>query len=523
MKQEDTPVIPPNLKALWDELYVDKASVETRCETFAMWTLPYICPQEEQDGQPEIRGNVAIGARLVNHLANRIVSAMFPTDRPFFALPPTPEAKAKLAEEAADEVEAAKELLVLNKATASVAADAMRDFDLTKYRPLAVEGAKHLLVTGGAVIRRHADGERTLYGIKHYAITRDMRGNMTSCLLRDSKKFGSLSVSQQDSLKSKRPTHYQKDTPVELYTFFVKVGKHSWAGQQGLDTTLVDGSYDTYTDTNLPVLDLTWTLAHGETYPRGLVEEHAVLFHNVNVTTDAIIDMIGMAADIKKLVDPSSVLDIEELNASARGTYHLGREGDITETPFNKRQELVTITDQVSMWERQLSQAFLLGSGSVRDAERVTAEEVRAFARELESAFGGLYSKLALSWQKREADYLLSQMELGGALKNFDVLVVTGLESMSREGQMDALRLAVADLQMLDSVPEDVRGTIDKRAFAEFVFTNRGILLATFLLSQEQIAANQQAEMQQQQQLMQMQGQADAASAAATQAVQSGE
>jgi hypothetical protein len=105
-------------------------------------------------------------------------------------------------------------------------------------------------------------------------------------------------------------------------------------------------------------------------------------------------------------------------------------------------------------------------------------------------------------------------------LDSVDVVVTTGLESLSREGQLEALRLAIADLQMLDAVPEDVRAAMDVRAFSEFVFTNRGVNFGQFIKSKEQIQADQQAQMQQEQAMMAQQGAVQAASQAAAKSAQ---
>lgn len=508
--------MPTDLQIVWEEMQAMKQDIVTRCEQYAMWTIPSVCPIENEGGQEQSKGNVAIGAKLVNNLSNRIVDTMFPSDRPFFSLPLTPAAKRQIVEDhEGDETAAAKQALMIRKVTEDIVQDAMREFDLTQYRPIAVETVKHSIVTGGCMVRRHLDGLRSVYGIKDYCAARDMRGVLVKVILRDVKLFKSLAFEDQRVLEERFPGKYKGDSEVVIYTYFERVSKTSWKGVQGLDKVVLNQSYDTYNSVNLPVLDITWNLSRGEDYPRGLVEDHANLFHNVDVTTEAILDLIGIAADVKYFVDPASGIDIDELNNSLRGSYHSGRADDVTALEFKHRLDLQVMAEQVQAWERLLSQSFLMSSGSVRDAERVTAEEIRAFARELESAFGGLYSKLALSWQKREADYLMAEQvnleDYEGLPEFFDVVVTTGLESLSREGQLEALRLAIADLQMLDAVPEDIRATLDKRAFTEFVFVNRGINFAQFVLSQDQIDANRERELQEQQRLMQTQGAVDTA------------
>lgn len=512
-----------DLKSIWETLDGKKGDIIARCEQYAMWTVPSVCPMENEDGAAQSKGNVAIGARLVNHLSNRIVDTMFPSDRPFFALALSPEAKRRASAEMNDD-EQAEFANRLRKATAEAENLAMRELNLTAYRPVAVQAVQHQIITGNAVIHRNEDGTRVVYGIKDFCCTRDVKGALLKCILKDSKIFGSLSDEVQDKLHETRP-ELKDDDEVVLFTYYWRMnGK--WHRLQGVDEVVLESTRTSYKDADLPVLALTWNLSRGESYGRGLVEDHAVQFHNIDVSTLALIDLIGIAADIKFLVDPASQLDVEEWNSAVRGAYLPGRKDDISVPDYPKRLEIQVIRESVNEWSRELAQAFLMNSAGVRDAERVTAEEIRFYARELESAFGGLYSRLALGWQQKEAEYLISQIDFSvmseTGVKTFDVVVTTGLESLSREGQLDNLRLAIADLQMLDAVPEDMRQVINKRKFAEFVFTNRGVKLAEFVYTDAELAAQQQQALAAEQQLVQQEGQNQVAVEAGKQAAKGG-
>ncbi len=509
-----------DLPSTWGQMQTDKNDLENRCEQYALWTVPYICPEDNTQTQEKVRSNVAMGARVVNHLSNRIVDVMFPNDRPFFSMPPTPKFKRELRRELGDEEDdgqaTAKALGRLSKVTNDVIEDSMREFDLTSYRPIAIEAVKHAIISGGCMVRRYNDNKRSVYGIKDYSVTRDARGDMTAVMLKDTKKYQSLSKSMQELLEGYTPDKYSSTGEVTIYSYFERCSEDVWVGVQSIEKYILPDTLDTYSNVTLPVFDINWNLARGETYPRGLVEDHVTLFHNIDVTTEAIIDLIGLAADIKFLVNPGSGLNVEELNRAARGTYHSGQSGDVTTIEFQHRAELSVLIDQVAAWERQLAQIFLLSSGSVRDAERVTAAEIRTFTRELESAFGGLYSKLALVWQRREAEWLLQQVDIADYDKelsqDFDVVITTGVESLSREGQLDSFRLAINDLQLLDQIPEDTRARMDINGIAEFLFDQRGLDFTRFLLTDEQFQAVQQQQQQQQTDLINAQAAATVAS-----------
>lgn len=119
-----------------------------------------------------------------------------------------------------------------------------------------------------------------------------------------------------------------------------------------------------------------------------------------------------------------------------------------------------------------------------------------------------------------EAEYQLSQIDFNSYLPDgsqaFETIITTGLESLSREGKLDALRLAIADLQMLDAVPQELRSAINPIKFAGYIFRNRGVDGDDFLFTQEEYQANQEAAMQQEERLMEKQGEVAVASKAAS-------
>jgi len=435
---------------------------------------------------------------------------MFPHDRPFISLKLTPESQLKLEQEAGEEG-AAQMAEIVRSSTARIEETAMRKLKMTAYRPMAVMAIKHLIISGNAMIKRMKDGTRVVYGVRDFCIRRDLGGHMQEAILRDTKKFGNLGEAVQQELIKSGLRDYLDETDVVLYSHYKLVGNR-WTFQQAADNVMLAGPRF-YNKTDMPLLPLTWSLARGEDYGRGLIEDNAIAFHNLDVLTAAMIDLMAAIADIKFLVRTGSTLDVAHLNQSARGSYHQGNEGDITVPEIGKRGDISVMMQAIEKWERDLSQAFLLNSASTRDAERVTAEEIRLNARELESGFGGLYSKLALEWQQHEGEYAISQVDikktLGADADLFEVIVVTGLESLSREGQLDALRLAIGDLQMLEAVPDEIRGTINPLAFASFIFTNRGVKLKEFMYTQAQMDANEKKAMAQQQALMDQQASAN--------------
>ena len=74
-------------------------------------------------------------------------------------------------------------------------------------------------------------------------------------------------------------------------------------------------------------------------------------------------------------------------------------EGDVSVLQVNKFNDLRVALEAARTIEERLSLAFLLHSAVQRNAERVTAEEIRFMAAELEDALGGLYTVLSQELQ----------------------------------------------------------------------------------------------------------------------------
>lgn len=507
------------IDGIWADMNTEKGDLIDRSESFSRWTVAAVMPADGNEKVEQQHGNVHVGASLVNHLANKIVDVLFPVSRPFFTVAMTPEAQLKVEQEIGEDNAGVMQEQVRD-ATAKLEKVAMRNLKLTAYRPTAILACKHLIVTGNALLRRMPTGERVLYPVNRYGVRRDILGKEIEVVLSDKKMFSTFSEEMQATILAVHGATKPEDI-VELLTHYIREGKR-WAIRQEAEGVSI-GKVLYQNDEDYDLLILDWTLHPGEHYGRGLVEDHAATFHNIDVTNEAIVDLMAIIADIKFFVRPGSPLshDLAALNAAPRGTYWPGNADDISIPEMRARGDLATMIEVVARWEAELSQAFL--KSTVRDAERVTAQEIRMVANELESAFGGLYSQLAMSWQQKEADYAISKVdfnkEVGDLGAMFEVVVTTGLESLSREGQIDNLRLAIGDLQMMDVVPDDIKGAINPLRFAKFVFTNRSVDLKAFLNTQEEMQANQEAALQQAGRLEQQAGQQEVATHAGKAAI----
>ena len=135
-------------------------------------------------------------------------------------------------------------------------------------------------------------------------------------------------------------------------------------------------------------------------------------------------------------------------------------------------------------------------------------------AQELETSFGGTYSNIAVGMQLPLARWLLRNVNLDVNGTQLKITIVTGLDALSRSGDLDNLRAAAQDLSVVGMLKQQVP-EINRRAWVVAILAGHGVPAAKYLLTEEQTAAEQQA--------MQQQAiNAQTASEAATAGVQAG-
>lgn len=107
-------------------------------------------------------------------------------------------------------------------------------------------------------------------------------------------------------------------------------------------------------------------------------------------------------------------------------------------------------------------------------------------AMELDTVYGGVYSSLALQIQKPLALWILEDIDFDVHDSEIEVTVITGLDSLSRNADLENLRTALADLAMLASLPQEVQNRIKMDQLILFIGQGRGISLKRFVRSDQE-------------------------------------
>lgn len=485
----------------FNELDGQRKSLLNRVEDYALWTLPYMFPRSDvYSASEEKTGPIdSTGSQAVNNLANKIVLTLFQPAQPFFRLMASDDLLLELQEAAENGDRAAQAVLdKLDESLALAEKRALRELNYTHYRTEAATVATALIITGNSLIYHpEGKGKAQVYSLRDYVVVRDLSGVVIELITRDTKAFGTFSKKVQEQIYASDKQRYNNaGKQVCIYTRVRLQEDGRYKMDQSADDIPLD-SEGTWPADELPWIVLTWKLLRGEDYGRGLVEDYAGAFHGLYVLTHAFVDTVGIAADIKWLVKPTSMLDVKRLNESRSGTYHSGEEGDITAVQVDKAQDLQIVQAMIQDWRTQIGRAFLMFNSVQRDAERVTAEEIRYMINDLEMSNGGIYSRLAEEWQYSTAKLILKRVDIRiGDGRQVYPQIITGLDSLSRAGDMDNLRLFMSDMALLNNMPAPAQAEIDMNRYAAYCGVRRGVDYKKFLKTQEQKAAEQQQMMQ---------------------------
>lgn len=483
-------------KARYQTLKAIRKNVEDRAEKYAEWTIPNIFPDStSQDSNALTKYLNSIGAEALNNLTNKLLLALFSPGTPFFRVELTPKAKqdAMLSLGLEQEVE-------LDVILSRIEKECMKLLGRKGLRSAMFTTIQQIIVTGNALVYYPPDPDTpvTVYTLRDYVIDRDSFNNVKEILVEDRRVYKTLPDETKAMLTTGKT--YKDDDEVCYYIWIQKKGNRFFLDQYVEDILLTDDdTRGVYPEKMLPYFPVSWRLARGHNYGTSLVEEYAGDFKALEILIESFVKGLAVAADLKQLVNPGGMTDIDDLVTSEFGAYVLGRAEDITVPQMNKAADYQIVFQGIDMFSKRIARAFLLSNMVTRDAERVTAFEVQQQINELETALGGVYTRLAAALQEPLA--ILAMKELDSELtpiNGVEPIVITGIDAISRFNEMSNVQLWLQDLGMLNSLPPTALQTLNIPQLGSYMGSSRGVEVDKFVKSEEQIQAEQEAMMQQQ-------------------------
>ena len=345
-----------------------------------------------------------------------------------------------------------------------------------------------------------------VFRLDRYVVKRDSMGKVLKIVIKES--LSPLSL--PENAKKLLPKAEEDELPmgsVDLYTCVTWTGRN-WTILQELEGEIVPGSEGSYPKNKSPFLALRFTHIDGEDYGRGFVEEYIGDLKSLETLTKAIVEGSAAAAKVLFLVKPNGTTRIKTLADSPNGAIVTGDDQDVSTLQLQKSADFRVAQDTIRTLSERLSRVFLMNSSIRRDAERVTAQEIRVAHQELEIALGGVYSILSQEFQLPLVQLLMHKMQKEKKLPKFPdeslkPLIVTGVEALGRGQDLNELAGFLQHLSPLG--PETVTRELNIDEYISRLAASLGIDTEGLLKTEEQKQQEQQAMQQQQEQMQEQQ------------------
>jgi hypothetical protein len=463
----------------------------------ASLTVPGLLPPDGFNGTTELPTPwQSLGARGVNNAAAKLLLTLFPPNTPCFRYQVDDFMLEQLTQQKGLRSQVEKALGKIERAVTS-------EIESTAMRPGLFEALKHLIVAGNVLIHILPEGGVRLYRLDQYVVKRDPVGHVLEVVTHE--RISPLEV--PESIRERVVTASKVQAPnkatsgddtLDLYTHLRRTRK-GWEIYQEVGGKQLPGA-GSYPADKLPWLALRFITVDGEDYGRSYVEEHLGDLMSLEALQKAIVQASAAAAKVLFLVKPNGSTKVKVLTESESGDVKIGNAEDVTVLQMDKYNDFRVALETRNDLSQSLAYAFMLQSALRRDAERVTAEEIRLIAQEIESSLGGIYSTMSQELQLPVVTVVMHNMTLKGRLPNLPQtikpVITTGVEAIGRGNDLDKLRTFLGVLR--ESLGEQVVATyLNVPDAIERVGASLGIDTDGLIRAQEEIQAEQDAMQQQ--------------------------
>lgn len=465
-----------------------------RARDAAKLTIPSLLPPDGHNGHDKLPTPYqGLGARGVNNLASKLLLALMPPNSPFFRLTIDDYTLEQMTQQQGmrAEVEAA-----LGKIERAV----MSEIETQAIRVSVGEALKQLLVAGNVLLYLSPEGGLKVYRLDRYIVRRDPMGNVLEIIVNETVALDALPEKIQEELKDE--PKMGKDKTVDLFTRVYREG-NKWKIYQEAKGFTIPGTEGEYPLEKSPWIPLRFSRIDGEDYGRGYIEEYYGDLRSLEALTQAIVEGSAAAAKVLFLVNPNGVTEQRTLTESPNGAVRTGNASDVSVLQVEKFADFRIAFQTIEEISQRLAFAFLMNTAVQRGGERVTAEEIRYMAGELEDALGGVYSILSLEFQLPLVTRIMFQLEKKRKIPTLPKgtvkpAITTGLEALGRGH----------DLNKLDTFIGGVLQTFGPEVISEYLnvgdyLTRRGTALGIdmkgLVRSEDEVQQMRQDALQQQQ------------------------
>lgn len=482
----------PQASRMWED-YRDMGVVH-KCEQFATYTLPgmFVDPllQTPQQIQHDFQ---SVGGLLVNNLSSKLVGSLFPAGVPFFKNTPSKELKARAEKRGHNDQE-------LQNFLAQIEREATERLFLNAATAKLTRAIKLLIITGNVLMYRDSKTAKfVVWGLRSFVVRRTAAGDWRCIVLKQRMRFDELDQYVRNDYAAKVPgAELNPSRTLDLYTVIekqpgdVNAKVVTW---NEIDNHRV-GPESSYPEHLSPWVCATWNLSDGEHYGRGMVEDYTGDFAKLSLVSEQMGLYELESLSLLNLVDEAAGGVVDEYQEADTGDFVRGKTEAVTSYERGDYNKIQAVAERLGDVIQRLAQAFMY-TGNTRDAERVTAEEIRATAREAEHTLGGVYSLLAEQLQAPLAYLCMSEVSddlLPGLIyKAYKPTIITGIPALSRAVQIQNLLAATQEAAAIVPALVQLDNRIDGSKVMNLIYNSRSVDTSMLFKEPERMAAEAKA------------------------------
>ncbi len=497
-----------NLASEYTALSTDRAPFLRRAHLCSKITIPTLIPRDS-DRSTRTTNDVdveqpwqSIGSAGVNALTAKFLSNIFPANTPFYQFTIGKKEREDLLKLEGEEATAMK--AKLDAMLQGFEMEVLEDMELSILRPVVASCFKHLIV-GGNYAMYIGDDEIKGFPLDRYVVRRDGSGNVIKAIFKECVAPEALDEKFLEEITKGRPSDAEKVTKgqdLDIYTCIKRVSKGKFVSYQEVLGHEVPGTRGRFTTETNPWMILRMIVVDGEDYGRAYVEE---LYGDLKTAEDlskSIAQGAIIAAQVRWLVRPQGLTDIEDLEESQNGDYVPGDQEDVSALRAEKLADFQVAQQTLISAVDRLERAFLMQSSVQRNAERVTATEIGLMSQELQETLGAYYSLLAVEFQLPLIGRWVNKMQKQQRLPKWpkDSIrprIITGIDALGRGQNLQRLRGFIQDCLAYSQIKATPLGPkMSDDEIVQRLANGHGVDVSNLVIPDE-VIQQQQAEQQQ--------------------------
>jgi hypothetical protein len=423
-------------------------------------------------------------------MASRILSALMPlNDMPFFQFglkdgtEPDPDAYTLLE---------------------TLSYQVYRKISSENLRSAVFQVLQSLIVVGDCLMIMEDDFTYRLIRLDQYQVRRDVKGDVREIIYLEYELAGSEEPAYDYDLQyggsSGAPFSRTGYKTILCRWVYDEEAEMWYSRKEYSDGTLLDeGEYIVS-----PVIPMRWSGVISENYGRSHVEENFGDVQTLEALTETMLQGQAASSTFWMVMNPNTPAELDDVVGQPNGAWLSVDPNAVSVlSPADTlRYQMQAVSSAVMEMRQTVAKSFLNETGQIRQAERVTATEVRMVGQQLEEVLGGAFSTIARDLMepivKRAVFLMIENGEIDPRLAQefeddgqLEVSITTGLQALSNDSDLQKLMQLG---EMVRNLPEQAAALFQWEEYGRALVGALGFDPRNWIQSQEEMQQQQMAE-----------------------------